>query len=185
MTTPARDPLAALTKLPLHAPPSLEEAIGYTGPADRVAFYWEPGGDEACYHDGREGLVGANWHSYLLFVRHPSVAPHLRPYDLGSSDEPAQHWLLLARPTRQLYVGPAGLVHAALLAQWPSLQQQHDNPSGPQPDLQFDLEQFLAAARNWHNLSNEQIHRRIQQHMEQAHAAYERLQDELSTYPRG
>jgi hypothetical protein len=60
--------------------------------------------------------VGANWHAWLTFTRHPRVAHYLEPYDLGSSDEPAQHWLLLDRQERVLYVGTAPDV-ARFLAQ--------------------------------------------------------------------
>jgi hypothetical protein len=38
-----------MNRLSVPVPPMLEAAIGYTGDAHYVAFYWTPGGDEAMY----------------------------------------------------------------------------------------------------------------------------------------
>jgi len=113
--------MEGLTRLGAPVPPMLEEAIGYEGTARLVAFYWEPGGDEAAYHDGRRGLVGANWHAYLTYTRHAAVAPHLAGYAPGNADEPARHWLVLDRAARVLYVGLVTDARRALSAQWPPL----------------------------------------------------------------
>jgi hypothetical protein len=81
-----------------------------------VAFYWGCG-DEAYYYDGYLSTQ-AEWDAYLLFVRHPLVAPHLQGYHLGSSEEEATHWLLLDREAQQLSVAPANAARQMLMAQW-------------------------------------------------------------------
>jgi hypothetical protein len=83
----------------------LEAALGYQGQSRWVAFWWEPAGDELAWDDGSSSTVGANWYAWLIFVQHPSVEPHLAPYELGSSDTQALHALLLDREARALYVG--------------------------------------------------------------------------------
>ena len=101
-----------LKKLAVQAPPMLCEAIGYPGPARHVAFYWTPCGDEIMYSDGRAS-ADWHWHAWLLFTRHNSIAPHIAPYNLGSSDEEATHWLLVDRETNALHVGtPVGVLRA-------------------------------------------------------------------------
>ena len=99
-------PQLTLTPLDAPVPPMLEDAIGYDGPARWVAFYWQSAGDECCWDDGRASLTGANWGAYLAYTQHRAVWPHLALYDFGSSDEPARHWLVLDRETRQLYAAP-------------------------------------------------------------------------------
>jgi hypothetical protein len=98
----------AVTDLtPLHAPvpPMLAKAIGYTGDARFVSFHWTPAGDETYYSDGCISATG-NWQTYLAFIRHPAVNPHLKGYDFGSSDSEAEHSLLLDRLYLALYVAP-------------------------------------------------------------------------------
>ncbi len=43
------------------APPMLCEAVGYSGSARYVGFYWTPYGDEIIYTDGRLSADG-DWH---------------------------------------------------------------------------------------------------------------------------
>lgn len=64
-----------------------------------MAFYWSPMGDEARYDDGLRS-DDADGAAYLAFVEHPTVEPQLRPFDLGSSEGEAQHWLVLDREDR-------------------------------------------------------------------------------------
>jgi hypothetical protein len=106
--------------LDVPVPPLLERALGYTGSATWVSFYWEPAGDEAMYDDGRAGGTGA-WDAFLLYTRHRTVAPHLEPYHLGSSDAPAQHRLVLNRATRALFVVPEREAVRQVRAQWPAM----------------------------------------------------------------
>lgn len=102
-----------IRQIPVKLPEPFEEALDYPGQLRWVAFYWEPCGDEAVYDDGICSGDG-NWDGFLQFVRHPSVAPWLSPYDLGSSDSEARHWLLCNLETRETYVGEKELVRSFL-----------------------------------------------------------------------
>lgn len=124
--------LDTFTDLKLTAPPGLEEALGYAGNRRYVAFYWSPIGDELMYTDGETSAEG-EYSAWLLWHRHITVAPALLGFDLGSSEEPARHWLLLDRQDRRVYAGDAGEVEDFLAAQ---------------PDL-------LAARQAWEALSPE------------------------------
>ena len=103
-----------LIPLPIPVPPSLAGALGYGGEAQYLAIWWEAAGweapgDEAMWSDGRTTTVGW-WQGFLAYVQHPRVEPYLEPYDLGSSEEPAAHYLLLDLVERQAYIGTAGQV---------------------------------------------------------------------------
>jgi len=101
------------TRVVVPVPPMLEAALGYPGTARYVAFYWTPAGDELMWDEGWRSADGA-WQGWLTFTRHPRVAPALAPYQLGDSDTPATHWLLLDREARTCSVGTAGAVQRAL-----------------------------------------------------------------------
>ena len=103
-----------IRQIPVKLPESFEEALGYPGQLKWVAFYWEPCGDEAMFDDGICSGDG-NWWGYQAFVDHPNVAPWLSPYDLGSSDAEATHWLLCDLETREVYVGERELVRSFLI----------------------------------------------------------------------
>jgi hypothetical protein len=107
-----------LERLSISAPPILCDAIGYRGQARFVAFYWPPGGDELMFTDGNISADG-DWYAWLVFVHHWTVAPQLAPYDFGSSDEEAKHWLLVDRQTNELYIGAPREV-CKLLVQQPT-----------------------------------------------------------------
>lgn len=83
-----------------------------------VAFFWEPGGDEARYYDGRIG-ADAHWPAYLAWTNIGPNDKALSPYSLGDSERPAKHYLVLDRTTRQCYVGPAAPVREWLMDQHP------------------------------------------------------------------
>lgn len=109
--------LNSLVALPVPVPPTLEQALGYTGHARLVSFHWEPVGDEAMYDDGV--LSGdAAWPAYLSYVQHPKVEPALRAYNLGSSECEARDFLVLDRVERKLYVLPARQARELLHQQW-------------------------------------------------------------------
>jgi hypothetical protein len=95
----------------------LEQALDYPGQARLVAFFWSPSGDEALYEDGRCAGLG-NWLAYLALVKHPLVEPHLRPFDLGSSEDEAQHWLVLDREARSLSALSVEAAATLLVQQW-------------------------------------------------------------------
>src|SRR5262245_34059917 len=102
-------PTATLTLLSLPVPPMIEEALDYHGASRCVAFSWTPAGDELVYDDGTVSADGS-WVAWLTFLHHPRVAPALRSYHLGSSDNDATHWLLLDRDARALSIGTAAAV---------------------------------------------------------------------------
>jgi hypothetical protein len=104
--------------LDIPVPPMLEQAIGYDGEGRWVAFYWMPGGDEVIYDDGRFSTDGT-WQAYLLYVQHATVAPHLAAYNLGNSDQEAEHYLLLDRQERRMYVATIEEAQRVLHDQWP------------------------------------------------------------------
>ncbi len=110
-----------MRELPLPVPPRLAEALGYPGGAAWVSFCWQPAGDEVEYDDGRLAGTGEG-RAYLLYTCYRAVAPHLAPYELGSSATPAQHRLVLDRHERKLYVATAREARAHLRAQWPPLE---------------------------------------------------------------
>jgi hypothetical protein len=84
----------------------LEQVFGYTGSADFVGFHWEPWGDEFRYYDGTWGADASPW-GYLAWSHHPSVQPTLERYQLGSSEFSPEHWLILDRKARKLFVDKA------------------------------------------------------------------------------
>jgi hypothetical protein len=131
------------TKLHVPVPPMLERAIGYTHSARYVAFYWMPGGDEAMYADGRWSGTG-EWTGYLAFVQHPTVAPHLKSYDFGSSDEEATHYLLLDRDLRELFAVDRDQAERFLEKQWP----QEEQPVSPITMTKAEMEQAVLKAFN-------------------------------------
>lgn len=111
--------LDGLLRLEVPVPPMLEEALGYTGPACYVGFYWQPKSAGATYSDGRSSAKGADA-SYLIYTRHPLVAAALATWHLGSSTEEARDELVLDRRERVLYAGPEDVAERVLEAQWPS-----------------------------------------------------------------
>ena len=98
-----------LTKAPFQLPLGFLPAFGYRGGRRFVALYWEPSGDEACYDDGVSYACGIcdNW-LYLDFIRQAEVRGWLdeEGLNLGSSDEPATHWLIADALTSDLYAAP-------------------------------------------------------------------------------
>ena len=110
--------METVQQVSLRVPPMLEAALGYTGTARYVAFYWGAG-DEVYWDDGWRSADG-EWAGWLAFMRHWSVSGVLAPYHFGDSDTEATHWLLLDRHTRTCSVGTAAAVARVL---------QRDNPA--------------------------------------------------------
>jgi hypothetical protein len=112
--------------LDIPVPEQLAATVGLPDtPARFFAIYWHPCGDEAEYSDGRSSGTG-NWTGYLAYTRHPAVCLALAPYQLGSSDQEAEHWLLIDRRDRKAHIGPWREVARFLREQW-----QESVPSGP------------------------------------------------------
>jgi hypothetical protein len=136
-------------------PPMLEQALGYPGQARLVAFYWSPIGDEAMYDDGRCSGDG-NWHAYLAFVEHPTVEPHLHPFDLGSSEDEARHWLVLDREARTLSALPVEAA-AALLQQQSDIRQASLPLQWETLDPIPELLAVITGKRGWRAISIDMV----------------------------
>jgi hypothetical protein len=157
-----------LTPLPVPVPPMLAQAIGYTGVARFVSFHWTPAGDEMDYSDGRISATG-NWQAYLAFIQHPAVSPHLKGYDLGSTDSEAKHALILDQEKQALYVAPVKEAEKFLGEQWPK-----------EPPIHMSKEEWEAIVtkaialekRRQRDVSMDEIQRRI----EEQYALVEELQ---------
>jgi hypothetical protein len=102
--------------LPCLVPPMLERAIGYQGNARLVGLSVDLG-DEVSFSDGDIHMCG-EWDAYDFYVHHPLIAPHLRPFHLGSSMEPPIHALLVDRVSRTVAAVPFGDAQRLLRAQW-------------------------------------------------------------------
>ena len=140
-------------------PPMLAEACGYSGQvfghsldARFVGFYWERGGDEANFDDGRSSGTG-EYTGFLEFVRHPRIAVHLKDYDWGSSETLPRHMLIVDRAEHRLYGLPVRLAQQVLGQQW---QGRQDSPPEPAGTLPIESLEDLAAAldsRNWQEVT--------------------------------
>lgn len=107
--------------LDIPVPPNAAATFGYPGSARHVAFYWEPIGDELCYDDGRVAGTG-EWHPFLQYRSHRFVAPSLHSWNIGYSDEEADHWLVLDAEAGRTWIAAIGDASAFLREQHPSLE---------------------------------------------------------------
>jgi hypothetical protein len=94
-----------------------------------VALWWESGGDELAWSDGAHSGAGQLEHwSWLEYVRQGMIHGWLVEYEiqLGSSDAPASHALVVDRQSAIAYVAPMALARRIIRAQalgerrWPS-----------------------------------------------------------------
>ena len=90
--------------IPVPPAPILEQAVGYPDEAGArfLSMWWECAEDEVILSDAVDITYG-NWEGYLAYVHHKAVYPHLTSYNLGSSDEPAKHHLLIDLIERKAY----------------------------------------------------------------------------------
>lgn len=98
-------------RLDLMAPYPLETALAYSGTSYWLGLYWEKELNQFCYSDGQS--IGNNL-AWQLFRTHPQVSHLLAPYQFGDNGQPAHHYILLNRETRNLYVGEGAIVEAYL-----------------------------------------------------------------------
>lgn len=103
--------------LPFKLPASLPEALGYDGGRRWVALYLETCGGEARYNDF---YVDAEcfWWAFAQFIRHPKIRAWLRGYNLGGSDEEAEHWLLCDFEEHTACIGSRAEVRAELMSKY-------------------------------------------------------------------
>jgi hypothetical protein len=92
--------------LPFELPPNFLESLGYRRDQRLVAAFWEPAGDELTLRDDRWAWCGAHHWPFLDWRRQPVVQQWLRinRINLGNSEEPATHWLLIDRDTDQGFI---------------------------------------------------------------------------------
>jgi hypothetical protein len=132
-----------MIRLPIPVPPDpiLEHAVGYQNErnAHYFALWWEPCGDEAMVSDGYITFTG-HWPGYLAFVQHERVHPHLAAYNLGSSEDPAKHRLVINLLDRQAYAMSARDAEQLLDGQW----QPAKTKGSPRAISMEDLEAMLS-----------------------------------------
>ena len=107
---PERSPAdPTVAPFPFALPAGFLRRLGYDHGRRLVGVYWQPAGDEAVFDDGVISLTGADPWTYLELVRRPEVEAWLdgQAINLGNSEEPATHWLLVDGWTEQGYVSPA------------------------------------------------------------------------------
>jgi hypothetical protein len=110
------------TRLDVPVPDFLEEALGYTPPADDdraryIAFWYGP---KFTFSDGRCTHCGNGpWWTWKLYREHSSVIFALGPcVNLGSDDGPAEFNLMLDRQERTMWLLPADACARFLREQW-------------------------------------------------------------------
>jgi hypothetical protein len=163
---------AGLIELNVTVPPMLERVIGYTGSGRFVALYWTPYGDEVMFDDGRYSGTG-EWDGFLTFIRHPAIAPALRPYQLGDSDTEAKHTLVLDREARKLFVAPIAQANRFLEEQWPRVPK-----SEPLTITTEEMMQSVMNAlneENWQEVSSVIDTEKIIRHMESHYALLQKM----------
>src|SRR3954471_3195242 len=109
-----------LVKAPFRLPAVFFAPFGSRYARRFVALFWEPCGDEACYDDGISYACGLSDNRlYLAFIRRPEVRSWLdeNGIHLGSSDETAQHWLVVDAGTAEVFATPRHEARATLLRQ--------------------------------------------------------------------
>ena len=97
----------SLLAFPFPLPERFLDRIGYPGPYSLVGLYWEALGDELTAYDPESLWCGMHNHwPYLELMRHPQVWHWLDEYlvDLGSSETPATHHLIVHRELNEAFI---------------------------------------------------------------------------------
>jgi hypothetical protein len=91
-------------KIPL--PPShlFDELLGCSRRYRFFALYWLRKAQVPILNDGRFEILGAV-EPYRVWRYHPRVMAALAAYNTGDANDLAEHWILVDRGTRGLYVG--------------------------------------------------------------------------------
>jgi hypothetical protein len=135
--------------IPVPPRPILELAVGYRSNrnAHFLALWWEPAGDEAMVSDGFVTFTG-NWPGYLAFVHHKVVYPYLRPYNLGSSDDPADYSLVIDLQERNAYIALKKEAEKVVARNWQP-ESIHGEPiSLSTEDFETLIQAFVEQAQN-------------------------------------
>lgn len=123
--------------IPVHE--ILLDALGYRSQARFVAIYFGAG-DEGYAEDGRFSMT-CDPHAYLAFIRHPACMA-LAPFNLGSSDDEADHLVVIDRQAGRAYVAPVAEARRFLREQW-----QESAPLGPVVLSEKEIEAVMAHIR--------------------------------------
>jgi len=150
-----------------YCPAEFWPALGYEGEARFVAIWWERGGDEAAWADGREMLVGANWPAYQALMAHNLMTGRWADELLGSSEDEATHRLVVDRESGRGWLVAGGEAEWLLREQWPLAEVA----PLPTEDMQAWLEMVTREARRYARPSVEQIQARL----DEMQARYEAL----------
>jgi len=102
-----------------------EQTLRARQPRRWVALYWQPAGDELAWDDGHGSGVGQLDHWFFLAFMHEPEPGRGNIYgwltehavDLGSSEEPATHWLVVDRTENRAYVAPVAIARTIVRAQ--------------------------------------------------------------------
>jgi hypothetical protein len=136
--------LDAMIKIALPVPPGFERLCGYAGEHRYVAVFWG-GGDELYYTDGCLTATGDHM-GYLTLMHHAVGWSYFHPYRFGSSDEPAEHYLLMDTVERVFYVGSARQVESFLReTQMPKVAHQVRMSREEWEELDKHIRQQLAS----------------------------------------
>lgn len=110
--------------LPAPLPPNWEAAVGWSGGdhARWLSGFWTSLGDHPYLSDGRTSMSGDGW-GWLAWARHAAVAPHLRAYDLGSSEREGPHALMIDRVERKVYAADRREAERVVRDQWPVCEE--------------------------------------------------------------
>lgn len=102
-----------------------EQTLGARQPRCWVGLYWQSAGDELAWDDGRGSGAGQLDHwLWLAFMHEPGpgrgaiygwLVEHA--IDLGSSEEPATHWLVVDGTENHAYVAPVVIARTIVRTQ--------------------------------------------------------------------
>ena len=95
--------LIRMLRIPI--PDDLETLIGYLSDRRYLAIWWQSEDDEMCYCDGDETRTDGIWAPWYSYITHPKMRKYFKPYSLGIHTTIPDHFLLLDRKHRRLYVG--------------------------------------------------------------------------------
>lgn len=107
--------MGRLDRLSMPAPPAhlFEMRIGCSAVRRLCALHWCRAVRAPLVHDGFLESVGEQ-EPYRVWRYHPRVIPHLSAYNLGDATDRADHWLLVDRVSRLLFVGKVADVMTVL-----------------------------------------------------------------------
>lgn len=99
----------SLIPLPFDLPEAFAQRLRYR--QDRRLIGIHTAGGRCTITDGVHTLVGADHHVYDELMAQPQVQDWLWKHeiDLGSSEGPPTHWLLIDRQENRGYISPAGV----------------------------------------------------------------------------